>query len=228
MVINWMIVTGCVAALWFAAWYVLLTPDVARVKASIDYHDRQFKTVNRFVTFKAESVSRAGFPFHFRVKVTRPALTMIFGQETYGISTSEVMLEAADATEGRYRLRLPNPLQAVYAKDGTLPEQYTVTLSPVPPVLFRAAGDSNACSPFPGQAACPAVAADALLVSYAIAYPNRLQLHVTRGGDARDIGFDLVPLQVPLFFTIPKDIDRPLEIAVNVFREAFDRQPQAQ
>lgn len=212
------------AALWFAAWYVLLTPDVARVGASIAYHDGQFKTVNRFVTFKAESVGRSGFPFHFRVKVTRPALTMIYGQETYGISTSEVTLESVNKDEGRYRLNLPNLLQAVYAKDGALPEQYTVTLSPVPPVLFRAAGDSNACSPFPGRAACPAVAADAPLISYAIAYPNRLQLHVTRGNDTRDIGFDLVPLQVPLFFPIPKDIDGTLEIAVNVLREAFEKQ----
>ena len=72
------------------------------------------------------------------------------------------------------------------------------------------------------------MAADAPLISYAIAYPNRLQLHVTRGSDARDIGFDLVPLQVPLFFPIPKGIDGTLEIAVNVLREAFDRQPVAQ
>lgn len=209
--------------LWFAAWYVMLAPDVARVKASLDYHDRQFKTVNRFVTFKADGVSRSGFPFHFRVKVTRPALTMIYGQETYGITADEVTLTPVDADEGRYRLNLPEKLEAVYAKDGGLPEQYAATFSPMPPVLFRAAGDNNACSPFPGQGACPAVASDAPLVSYAIAYPNRLQLHVTRGNDARDIGFDLVPLQVPVFFFIPKGIDRSLEIAVNVLREAFEK-----
>ncbi|MFM9889045.1 MAG: hypothetical protein ACKVOE_00150 [Rickettsiales bacterium] len=210
-------------ALWFGTWYMMLSADVARVQASIDFHDRQFKTVNRYVTFKADSVSRSGFPFHFRVKVKRPALTMIFGKETFGISTASLTLEPTDEAQGRYRLNLPEPLQAVYAKDGALPEQYTVTLAPVPPVLFRAAGDSNACSPFSGQAACPSVAADAPLVSYAIAYPNRLLLHVTRWSDSRDIGFDLVPLQVPLFFTIPANIAKPLEIAVNVFREAFEK-----
>ncbi|MEV9280688.1 hypothetical protein AB0165_29690, partial [Klebsiella variicola] len=93
--------------------------------------------------------------------------------------------------------------------------------SPLPQLALRATGDSNACSPFPGGKPCAAVAADAPLVSYALGLPGRLVVHVVRGADARDIGFDGVALTVPVFMSIPTNIGNTLEIAVNVLREAF-------
>lgn len=207
---------------WFAVWSYMLAGDVARVKASIHYQDMQFKTSNRYVTFRADDVVAAGFPFHFRVKVERPTLSMIFRDETFAASTETMLLEPTDATQGRYRVTFPTRIEAVYAVNGTAPETYTVAVAPMPDLALRAQGHSGVCGGFPlGGQPCAAVAADAPIISYALGLPPSLVATVTLNGESRDVGFTLIPVAVPVFQAIPTAIDRPLELFVGTLREAM-------
>lgn len=212
--------------LWFTAWYFMLSGDVARVKASIAYQDQRFKEHSRYVTLKAENVRRAGFPFALRVRIVHPTLTMIWQQETYGVEADWIDLESSSAGEGRYRFSYPETLSAVYAKDGELPEQYFVSFTPKPAVLVRAAGNSNQCAMFPGGKPCPDVAADAPLNAIAFSLGNPLLLHIARGKESRDVSFNPVTVQVPVFIDIPGDINNSLELAIEILREAFRRPAQ--
>jgi hypothetical protein len=206
---------------WYVAWRAMLSADVARVKTSIAFQDQRFKTVNRFITFKANAVQPSGFPFHFRVVVKRPTLTMISGQETYAVSVDEISLTPVDSGQGRYRVSAPATVDALYAVSGGALENYRVTLSSVPALLLRAQGDSRECMDMPGSASCADVAADAPLISFAVQMPASLTLHATLNSDSRDIGFTFTPLNIPLFATIPANIDGPLQIFVGMLREAL-------
>ncbi|MEJ0009254.1 MAG: hypothetical protein WDN72_01175 [Alphaproteobacteria bacterium] len=48
---------------WYVAWRSLLADDVARVKATITYHDAAFHNANRHLQLRADAVAPAGFPF---------------------------------------------------------------------------------------------------------------------------------------------------------------------
>ena len=210
-----------VVLLWYGAWHWLMSDDVARVKASIEYQNQQFKTANNYVVFKAESVEANGFPFHFRVRVNKPTLSMIFNQETYAVSFPYALLELTDSDQGRYRVNVPATFDALYATDGAAPEHYTVTADHVPDMLVRAQANSSLCSGLPGTKQCPPVAADAPITTYAVALPSAITLHMELNGESRDAKFDLMSVNIPLFMDIPKNIDRPLEIFVRVLREAL-------
>ena len=207
--------------LWYGVWRLLMADNVAQVDVSIHYQNQQFKTVTPTIVLKAESVEAAGFPLGFRVRVVRPVLSMIDGHETFAISLPSLELARTDATEGRYRVILPARFNALYAKDGAAPENYDVTMDAVPPVMLRAQGDSQQCSTFPGAARCAAVKADTPLISYAVATPKMLTLHMALNGDSRDATFELTPMVVPVFRAIPKTMDRPLQIFVGMLREAL-------
>ena len=209
-----------ITAIAYGAWYSMLSADVARVKASIEYQEKRFKTVNRAMTFKAASVSRSGFPLALNVRINRPQLTMIWGNETYGISAPWMDLQPINHGEGRYRLKLPPLMEAVYAKDGQLPEQYFVSFTPTPQAQLRAVGNSSVCPPI-GKP-CEA-AEDAPINAIAFGLPDRLVMHVVRGTESRDAVFTSTIPGVPIFMDIPADASRPLVIGVNVLREALSR-----
>ena len=204
----------------YGFWSWTISDDIARVRATIDHHNQQFKAGNRFVVLKSDGVSASGFPFAFHVKVTRPTLSMIYGKETFAVSLPALYLAPRNRAQGKYEVIIPNEIDALYAKDGEAPENYVVTLDKMPDILLRAQADSGECSMLPGAPPCPDVAADAPLISYAAKLPTRLTLHVTLGPESRDIGFDFMPLSIPIFAAIPTDADRPLQIFVGMLREA--------
>jgi len=220
--IKYLLIFMALTGLWLGLWSWLMAADVARVKASIAYQNQQFKSVTPHIVLKADAVSAYGFPFRFQVKVVRPTLSMIFNRETYAVSLPEVVLTPTDAAQGRYRVALPATFDALYARDGAAPENYRVTMDAVPELSLRAAGDSRACDGLPGSVPCKSVAADAPLVAYAVGLPPAITLHMELNGESRDARFDLPALlRVPVFTTIPKHMDYPLEIFVGVLREAL-------
>ncbi|MES2984824.1 MAG: hypothetical protein V4735_06535 [Pseudomonadota bacterium] len=206
---------------WYGIWSGIMAADVARVRTSIEFQNQRLKANNRQMTLKSDGVSAVGFPFHFRVGVTRATLSMISGNETYAVSIPQLTLEPLSSDEGRYRVVLPPVVDAMYAVDGAPPESYIVTISPVPAVQLRAQGDSNTCSPFPGSARCPAVAADAPLISYAPQVPSSLTLDMQLNGETRTASFTMTPLNVPMFAPIPANMTHPLELFIGVLREAL-------
>jgi hypothetical protein len=208
-------------ALWYGAWRWMMAGDVARVETSINYQNQAIKTVDRDMVLKSDGVSATGFPFHFRVKVKRLTLSTIDQQRTYAVSLPEVTLVPTDSEQGRYRVELPASFDALYAENGAAPENYRVSVQPIPQVAVRAQGDSTQCSPFPGQTHCAAVAADAPIISYATELPATITLHMELNGESRDAAFQLVPVSVPIFQTIPKELVNPLELFVGVLREAL-------
>lgn len=208
-------------AAWFGVWSLLVAPDVSRVQASVDYHYQAMKSANRTVTFKAESVESAGFPFAFRVRVIRPTLSQIDGDTTYAISFDQIELQRVNKEEGRYRVRAPATFEALYAENGKAPENYTIVVNEMPAILLRALGSSGECPTIPGLKKCDAVRADAPLKSFAVQLPSYLQLDASLNGKTKQIGFKLMPVNVPLFAEIPADGSRPLQLFVGMLREAL-------
>lgn len=207
-------------AIWYGGWRWIVSGDVARVKASIAYQNQQFKTANRYVVFKADSVEPIGFPLHFKVRVVRPTLSMVSGKETFAVSFPKMLLVPEDAAQGRYELKLWREFEALYAVDGQAPENYRITMDAKPHIQVRAQGNSKQCGGLVGGNPCDPVASDAPLVSYTASLPESIILHVTLNDEVREIRFDAMPVNVPLFLDIPKSVDRPLEIFVRMLREA--------
>lgn len=206
---------------WYGVWNSMLSADVARVKASIDHHYRAIKEKHPHVTLKADDVYATGFPFGFRIAVDRPTLTQIAGRESFAISIPRVELEKVSDAEGRYRLHAPATFDAMYATEGQAPELYSITVNEVPAMLLRAQADSRACSPLPGAQRCAPVAADAPLITFATQLPKSLVLDVSLNGKSQKIGFSFLPISIPVFMTIPADMNGPLQLFVGMLREAM-------
>lgn len=216
----------CVMALlavWYGGWRWVVAEDVARVKASIAYHNRQLKAVNHNIVFKADDVYPIGFPLHFRVRVVRPTLSMVSGRETFAVSFPKILLVPEDRAEGKYQLLVWHAFDALYATDGQAPEQYRITFKPEdrPQILVRAQANSKKCSGLPGEAPCAAVTETSPLISYAAALPKPVLLSVELNGQKRDIHFDATPLNLPIFYDIPQTAGRPLELFIGMLREAM-------
>ena len=205
---------------WFAIWHRMMAGPVAQVEATIAHHHTAIKAITPSATFKADGVHASGFPFAFRVTVERPTLTQIWGDETFAVSVPSLELPRVDTGEGRYRVRMPATFEALYARPGLPPEQFEITPDAMPAILLRAAGDSRACSNLPGARACTVQPTDPL-ISFAVQLPASLILKVERNGEAKQIGFRFVPLNLPVFAAIPGDVTRPLQIFVGMLREAY-------
>lgn len=206
---------------WYLAWHRLMADDVAQVRASIAYHDRAIKARASSMTLKADDVYASGFPFSFTVVVERPTLTQIWNRETYALSLLRLELQKVNDGEGRYRVKLPAMADAMYATEGQAPERYQVKLNEVPAVLLRAQADSRACPNLPGSPRCDAVEPTAPLRSFAVQLPKNLTLDVTLNGQQKQIGFTFMPINVPVFMTIPDDASGPLQLFVGMLREAM-------
>ena len=206
---------------WFGYWYTSLSDDVARVRMSLHYHGEQFKSTNRYVTFKADGVGRSGFPFTSQVRIKRPTLSMVWGKETFAISLPELVLENVDARQARYRVALPQTFDALYAIDGAAPEHYEITLNTVPKLLVRAQGNSTRCPDLPGMTHCQVPAADTPFLSFAASLPALLQLNVALNGASKSIEFRNTAIAVPVFYDVPNDASSALMLFVGMLREAM-------
>jgi hypothetical protein len=205
---------------WFGVWYAMLAGDVARVKASLAYHNEAMRERSATVNLKFDAVYATGFPFRFAIGVDRATLSMIDGDESYAISIPRLTLEPTDASDGRYRVVLPDAIEALYAKSGAAPEHYTVRANPLPELALSARPARDRCGPMTGKT-CAAVASDAPLVSYAVGLPSSITLTMTLGQESRDAAFPLMAISVPFFQDIPADMRYPLEMFVRVLREAL-------
>jgi hypothetical protein len=206
---------------YYAYWRSTLSDHVARVEATIVHHNEEFRKHNRWITLKADSVEPAGFPFKAKLRVDRPTLTFVWGKETYGASFPYIELQPRNERSGSYDVLYPVPLEAVYAADGKAPEEYSVELVTPMPVILRAQGDSRACPNLPGTQPCKQVGATDPLISFAAQLPHKMVLKVGYLDDSSEIGFETVPLPVQVFMAIPKEADRPLQVFVNMLREAM-------
>jgi hypothetical protein len=205
---------------WFGIWSWLMAADVTRVKASIDHHYQQLRTVNRTMSLAADSVAASGFPFAFEITVTRATLSMVDGDETFAVSIPALTMKATDSGQGTYRVTLPETIEALYAKNGQAPEQYRATMNSIPKLNVSAADAGKPCGPLVGRA-CADVASDAALVSFAVGLPSNITLRMQLGEKTRDARFDLPAIDVPIYQTIPSDLSRSLQLFVGVLREAL-------
>lgn len=213
---------------WYLIWSHLMAGDVARVKASIDHHYQRIKTAERYVTLKADEVYATGFPFGFRVAVARPTLSQVWGTQSYAISFDHIELEKVGDDDGRYRVIAPSSFDAMYAEEGKAPEKYRVSVNAMPGLLLRAAGSSRECPNLPGTKRCEPVADDAPLNAYAVQLPSNLVLEVSLNGKTQKIGFNFMPINLPIFQTIPDRMSGPLTIFVGMLREALVFKPAGQ
>lgn len=197
-----------------------MAPDVARVKASIDYHYQQLRTHSRIMSLEADAVKASGFPFGFNIRVDRATLSMVDGGETFAVSIPSLTLTASDSSQGTYRVTLPATIEALYAKNGQAPEHYLVTADAIPQLNLSAADASVSCGPLTGKA-CTDVPSSAPIISYAVGLPGAITLHMQLGEKMRDARFELPRIQVPIYQQIPQDLSGPLQLFVGVLREAL-------
>ncbi len=214
-------ITLAIVVIWYGIWSWLMAADVARVQASITHQYQAMRTTSQVMSLEADAVSATGFPFRFAVKVKRATLSMVEGDESYAISIPELTMEAMDSDAGTYRVQLPATVQALYAKAGSAPEHYTVTMSVIPKLNLSASESTQSCGPMTGHA-CPTVAKDAPLISYALQIPKSVTLHMVLGADARDAEFTSpMAVDVPIYQPIPNDLRGALQLAVGTLREAL-------
>lgn len=205
---------------WFGIWYAMMADDVARVKATLTYHNEQFRDKRSTVNLKYDAVYATGFPFKFMVAVDRPTLSMVDGDESFAASFRHVTLELTDKTLWTYRVNLPATVEALYAKNGNAPEHYTSTADQMPGVLLSAQDGKKRCGPMVGTR-CVALSPDAPLVSFALSLPASINLTMNLNGESRAANFPLPPLNVPIFQPIPEDVMWPLQLFVGIHREAL-------
>ena len=214
-----------VTLVWFGIWYSMMAPHVARVEASILYQEKRqlkYEPLKPILKIKYDAVYATGFPFQFKVAIDRPTLSMIYIDETFAASMDRVTLTSVDDAQGRYRVSMPDKIEAFYAKDKGTPEHYNTKVTPMPELLLSASEAKTTCGPMTGKA-CEAVAADAPIISYAMSIPKAITLHMELNGETRDEHFPLSPIEinVPVFRTIPDNLWDPLEMFVRVLREGL-------
>jgi len=190
------------------------------VKASIAFHYQQMRTANRNASLEADLVEASGFPFSFNIRVNRATLSMVEGDETFGISIPSLTMRVSSSGQGIYRVDLPNTVEALYAKNGSAPEHYVVMADALPKLNLSAVAASNACGPLTGKA-CEDVAVNAPLISYALGLPEAITLRMQLGEKTRDARFELPAITVPVYQPIPADMSRALQLFVGVLREAL-------
>ncbi|MFZ4540350.1 MAG: hypothetical protein ACOYNL_00890 [Rickettsiales bacterium] len=212
------IIAAIIASGWFIVWNILMAADIARVKTSIAYHYKELRTVNRTLSLEADAVYATGFPFRFDIAVKRATLSMVDGEETFAISIPLLTMEKTDSGQGTYRVILPSTVEALYAKNGSAPENYIVSADVMPKLNLSASKEM--CGPLQGKR-CSDVPADAPLVSYAIGLPKSITLHMTLANESRDANFTMPSIDIPIYQPIPKDMSRPLQLFVGVLREAL-------
>ena len=205
---------------WYGIWNWQMAGDVARVKASIAYQYKHLREYDQKTSFEYDDVFATGFPFRYGIGIKRPTLSMVDGDETFAVSIPLVTLELVDSAEGKYRVNLPASVQALYAKNGQAPEHYVVTPDAMPEIYLSAADAGKPCGVRVG-APCPEVAKDAPLISYEVAMPKSLTLHMQLGDDAKDANFGPFLLSAPVDRAIPQDMSGPLQLFVGILREAL-------
>lgn len=218
---------------WFAVWYVLMQPHVARVKASLAYQDKRWQTlisrreppqisILKFpMKLEVESIRAHGFPFKFQVEVIKPRLSITEFGETFVVAVPRVLLEPTDRALGTYRVTASPQIEAEYRlKDGP-DEHYQVAVEGMPQLNLSARDSKILCGPMTGEV-CQPVAADAPLISYAYGFPaSTVVLHITLNNETRDATFHLPAINIPVYQEIPDDISRIQELFVNVLREVM-------
>lgn len=214
------LIASAVGLGWFGVWSLMMAPDVARVKASMDHHYQQLRTHSRAMSLEADSVTASGFPFAFNVRVNRATLSMVDGDETFAISIPSLTMTSSDSSQGTYRVHLPNTVEGLYAKNGQAPEHYLVTADSLPKLNLSAADANKPCGPLQGKV-CVDVAKAAPLISYAVGLPGAITLHMQLGSESRDATFNLPTINVPIYQPIPMDMSRELQLFVGVLREAL-------
>ncbi|OYW13616.1 MAG: hypothetical protein B7X02_01765 [Rhodospirillales bacterium 12-54-5] len=208
-------------ALWYGAWRWMVAGDVARVKATITYHNTRIKEINRATEIRTNGVVASGFPLHFRVRVEQPTLSYIWNDETYTASFDWVELTPRDSAQGSYDVTYSNVIHALYSKSGSAPELYIAVPDQPIGVILRAQGDSQQCSGFPGAVRCPDAAPDAPLISIALKLPPTISLAMTLGTTTKTALFTMPAVNIPIYQAIPADLQSPLELFVGVLREAL-------
>lgn len=205
---------------WLAVWYYLMSDDVVRVKASLDQQTIKLRSHNHAVRLKADAVYATGFPFRFRVAVERATLSMVDGEETFAVSLPLVFLNASYAAQGTYRVTIPQPIEALYAKAGAAPENYQVNATPMPEIYLSAQDGKTRCGALTGVR-CQSRDARAPFASYGVALPASVTLHMQLATESRDAAFNFITTPVPLYQPIPEDVSYPLQIFVGMLREAL-------
>jgi hypothetical protein len=206
---------------WYGIWLGLMATDVKRVQDSVDYHYHRIKSGSENVIFKVEKVKPTGFPFGFRVALSNAKLTQVWMGNTYGITADRIELKAVDSREGRYRVTLPDHFSALYTEEHKQPEQYSITLQSPPAILLRAQPSSRQCPNLPGMKQCDPVGDDDPLVSLAAQLPAHFMFDASLNGKTERISFDLTPVNIPVFITIPMEVARHLQLFVGMLREAL-------
>jgi hypothetical protein len=206
--------------LWVAAWYAMMADDVARVKATLAYHNEQFRQKRSTVNLKYDAVYATGFPFAFKVAIDRPTLSMVDGDESFAASFRHLTLERVDRRFWTYRVNLPLTIEALYAKSGSAPEHYISNVDQVPDVLLSAQDDKSRCG-FGTDKVCQPLGSQLPLISILLRLPKSLNVTMALNGESRTANFPIPSLNAPVFQTVPEDVAWPLQLFVGVHREAL-------
>lgn len=198
-----------ILAVWYWRWADAAALHVKRVEATIAHYNMLYKTPRYRATIKAASIYSSGFPFAKKVVLRELDVTMIEGNQTFGISLPQVVLRLDDAKHAQYDVSIAKDSSALYALSGLAPEQYQVSVGEMPSLTLGACIDKN-CAAKP----------DDVLQFVSGVLPRHLPLEATLRKKTQAIAFDF-PLPTPFSLMIPADISYALSIYVGMYREAL-------
>ncbi len=197
------LISLAILSVWYGIWSSLVSDHVEKVKATINYHNQQFKSVTSTMVLKAEKVSATGFPFRQAVKIDRLSWSMIEGKETYLITTDVIEVEPMGG--GEYRFHPTDQYDAMYAKDGNSPEHYDVTISDVPGLVMKATDEKP----------------ETPMTEFKLFLPKVMAVRMELNGEVAQANFPMPPIPFTMYQPVPKAVNRTLWLFVEVLREAL-------
>jgi hypothetical protein len=180
------------------------------VLANIAHHQQRFNAGNNVsqLSIAYESADVTGFPFAKSVRLYRPSVRLALGAEQFYIDSATMELTPQDEANKRYAVVISPDLSVGYKSGQAAQETYRVHIREAPKIWLQAReGDADS---------------SAMWAEYGVAFvSNKLILDVSNQAKSEQIGFPTMATQMPLWGSIPSNVNYPVQMFVGMLREAL-------
>lgn len=196
-------------------WYISVRAAYAHIEMSLLHWRQEFKKTNPNTRIQFDGIHFSGFPFATKIVLVNPTLSTIVGNESFAIGFTQAALVESGA-EGFYTLVVPeNKGRAVYAVNGSAPEEYRVSWDNAVQIMFTA---------YDKTGAKPRLVNTVPISDIRLILPEKLQLTAQLGTKSQLIRFDYPEIQrraIGMERSVPADVTPLLQLSLGVLREAL-------
>ena len=196
-------------------WYISVQKAHAHIEMSLLHWRQEFKKTNPNTRIQFDGMHFSGFPLSTKIVLVNPALSTIVGNESFAIGFTEAALVESGA-EGFYTLVVPeNKGRAVYAVNGSAPEEYRVSWDNTVQIMFTA---------YDKTGVKPRLVNTLPISDIRLILPEKLLLTAQLGTKSQPIRFDYPEIQrraIGMERAVPADVTPLLQLSLGVLREAL-------